>query len=183
MYKLPFIYTVMTFVSLSSACQEKSAPQKEVKKSNFKVLENYTEFASKMENGDTMNIDVNLSICLWDEYDKLCITKSHDSLYIQVKEKRMMDEAPFYFEKVPYKLKNDSMDLQKMFLDFDTTNPERMTGSFFCISNPKEKDTIKLKPINMIDRMLRTERYKSILIKIYPDKYKDVYDVIPTRIY
>ncbi|SFW47563.1 hypothetical protein SAMN02927921_01819 [Sinomicrobium oceani] len=41
-------------------CKQKS----ELKKSDFRVVKDYTDFALKMENDDTLHIKVNLSMCL-----------------------------------------------------------------------------------------------------------------------
>lgn len=106
---------ILVFTSLIFGCEQKT----ETKKYEFKVAQDYSEFKTKMENNDTLNIGVVLSMCMWSEYDHLQITKSNDSIFLQLKEKRVMDDEPVHFNKVIYELKNDSLNLEKMMTDFD----------------------------------------------------------------
>ena len=64
-------------------CEQRIKPEK----SDFKIAKDYTDFANKMENNDTLNIGVNLSMCMWEEFDRIEITKSNDSIYLQLREK------------------------------------------------------------------------------------------------
>ena len=78
----------LIFVVFLIGCKQPSEP----KKSAFKVAQHYKEFTSKMENNDTLNILAILSMCMWEEYDYLQITKTNDSIFIQVLEKYVRDD-------------------------------------------------------------------------------------------
>lgn len=169
---------LLSFVSLILGCEQKIEP----KKSDFKVAQNYTEFATKMENNDTLNIGVVLSMCMWREYDKLQITKSNDSVFIQLKEKQVMEDDPIHFNKVVYKLKNDTLNLEKMMADFDINYQNQTSSPFFVITNPKEKDTILLRTTGLGNRGFNIKRYQRILFELYPkemEKYQKEYFVSP----
>ncbi|MEE9432147.1 MAG: hypothetical protein V3V16_13945 [Melioribacteraceae bacterium] len=166
-----FSILILVFVSLIFGCEQKI----ELKKSKFKVAQDYSEFTTKMENNDTLNIGVVLSMCVWNEYDQLQITKSNDSVFLQLKEKRVMDDEPVHFRKVVYELNNDTLNLEKMMTDFDINYQEQISSLFFIIINPKEKDTILLRTTGLGNRGFNIERYQRIMLGLYPkemEKYK-----------
>ncbi|WP_292944734.1 hypothetical protein [Olleya sp. UBA1516] len=170
---LIFVFTILIF-----GCERKVEP----KKSEFKVAQDYSEFTTKMENNDTLNIGVVLSMCMWSEYDQLQITKANDSVFLQLKEKRVMDDEPVHFKKVFYEMKNDTLNLEKMMTDFDINYQEKISSTFFVIINPKEKDTILLKTNGLGNRGFNIERYQRIMFEMYPkemEKYRIEYIVLP----
>lgn len=156
-------------------CEQRIKPEK----SDFKIAKDYTDFANKMENNDTLNIGVNLSMCMWEEFDRIEITKSNDSIYLQLREKLVREyDTTIYFPKVLYKLKNDTLTLEKMMSDFDINYTERTAGPFFIITNPKENDTIVLRTTGLGDRGMNIERYLSLMSELYPkemEKYRMEY--------
>jgi hypothetical protein len=169
---------ILVFTILIYGCKQKTEP----KKSEFKVAQDYTEFSKKMENNDTLNIGVSLSMCMWSEYDQLQITKSNDSVFLQLKEKRVMDDEPIHFNKVFYKLKNDTLNLEKMMADFDVNYQEKSSSPFFIITNAKEKDTILLRTTSLGNRGYIIERYQRTMVELYPkemEKYQKEYLTLP----
>ena len=161
-----FNILILVFVILIFGCKQKVEP----KKSEFKVAQDYSEFTTKMENNDTLNIGVVLSMCMWREYDQLQITKSNDSVFLQLKEKRVMDDEPIRFNKVIYELENDTLNLEKMMIEFDVNYQEKISSPFFVIINPKEKDTILLRTTGLGNRGFNIERYQKIMTKLYPSE-------------
>ncbi|GER57955.1 hypothetical protein ULMA_00630 [Patiriisocius marinus] len=166
MKKQSFGILTLVFAILIFGCEQKPEP----KKSKFKVAKDYAEFTSKMENNDTLNIGVLLSMCMWSEYDNLQITKSNDSIFLQLKEKRVMDDEPLHFSKVFYDLKNDTLNLEKMIIDFDINYQEQISSPFFIINNPKENDTLLLRTTGLGNRGFNIERYQNIMAKLYPEE-------------
>lgn len=146
--------------------------KKELKRSEFKVAESYTDFANKMENNDTLNIDVLLSICKWQEYHRIEVTKRNDSVYLQVKEKRVMMDEPKCFSKVLYKLKNDTLNLEKMMMGFEINNTNSRNSPFFIVTNPKESDTVLLRTTGLENRTINIEKYRLIMSELYPNEMK-----------
>jgi len=176
-----FNILILIFTILIFGCKQKVEP----KKSEFKVAQDYSEFKTKMENNDTLNIGVDLSMCMWSEYDRLQITKTNDSLFLQLKEKRVMDDEPVHFDKVVYELKNDTLNLEKMMADFDIDYQEEISSPFFIIINPKEKETILLRTTGLGNRGFNIERYQRIMFELYPkemEKYRLEYMVPPPEL-
>ena len=171
---------ILVFTSLIFGCKQKTGP----KKSEFKVAQDYSDFTTKMENNDTLNIGVVLSMCMWSEYDQLQITKSNDSVFIQLKEKRVMHDEPSHFKKVIYELKSDALNLEKMMTDFDINYQEKISSPYFVIINPKEKDTILLRTTGLGNRGFNIKRYQKIMFELYPkemEKYRIEYMVPPSE--
>ena len=178
MKNLKFSILILIFTSLVFSCKQKVEP----KKPEFKVAQDYFEFSKRMQNNDTLNIGVILSMCNWGELDQLQITKSNDSVFLQLKEKQVMDDEPIHFEKVLYKLKSDTLNLEKMMVEFDRNNQNKANLPFFIIINPKEKDTIFLRTTGLGNRGFNIKRYKRIMFELYPEemeKYRIKYWVPP----
>ena len=161
---------ILVFSLLILGCKKKTEP----KKSDFRIALNYSEFNTKVENNDTLNIGVNLSMCMWEEYDRLQITKASDSVFIQLKEKFIvMDDTSFHFNKVFYQLKNDTLNLEKMMTDFDINYQEQTSSPFFVITNPKEKDTILLRTTGLGNLGFNIKRYQRIMTELYPKEFAE----------
>lgn len=160
--KIP-LAAIVLFTSFFS-CEH----SKELKKSEFKVARDYSKFATKMENYDTLNIEVNLSNCMWFELDKLQITKTNDSIFIHLQEKIVMDEEPIHLKKVYYEIKNDTLSFEKMMTDLSMSTSEKKGSAFFTITNPKEKDTIVLSTSGLEEILFNIERYRKIMFELYP---------------
>jgi len=172
----------LVFGILISGCAEKIEEKEKLKLSEFKVAKDYSQFADKMENGDTLNIGVQLSMCMWEEYDQLQVSKSNDSIYLELIEKRVMDDEPMHFSKVYYQLQNDSLNLEKMMMDFDINHQEKISSPFFIMSSPKEKDKTILRTTGLGNRGFNIERYQRIMFELYPkemEKYRNEYMVPP----
>ncbi|MCX2681847.1 hypothetical protein OOZ15_17970 [Galbibacter sp. EGI 63066] len=154
------------FLSLAIVlgCEQRIMPEK----SGFRIAKDYTDFAHEMENNDTLNIGVNLSMCMWEEFDRIEITKMNDSVYLQIKEKLVMNDAPTRFPKVLYELKNDTLNLERMMSDFDINYTEKISSPFFIITNPKEKDTILLRSIGLGTLGVKIDRYLRLMSELYP---------------
>ncbi|HBO29405.1 MAG TPA: hypothetical protein DIV44_02255 [Leeuwenhoekiella sp.] len=173
-----FNILILIFATLIFGCEKKVEP----KKSEFKVAQDYSEFTTQMENNDTLNIGVVLSMCMWSEYDQLQLTKTNDSVFLQLREKRVMEDEPVHFNKVLYELKNDTLNLEKMMTDFDINYQEEISSPFFIIINPKEKDTILLRTTGLGNRGFNIERYQRIMTELYPKemaKYREEYFTPP----
>ncbi|WP_159038599.1 hypothetical protein [Brumimicrobium mesophilum] len=164
---------ILILTSLFLGCEQGGQPTiPQAKKSEFRVSQHYSEFTSKMENYDTLNIEVNLSICQWSEYDQLQITKFNDSVFIQLKEKSVMYDEPLHFTKVFYKMKSDTLNLEKMMTDFEDSI--QSSSPFFVLTNPKERDTINLNTTGLGNREFMAERYRRIMLEFYPEEMNEL---------
>lgn len=177
--KFKILFLILAIVI---GCEQRNEP----KKSDFIITKDYTDFTHKMENNDTLNIGVNLSMCLWEEFDRIEITKSNDSIHLQLKEKFVMEyDTTIHFPKVLYKLKNDTLNLEKMMSDFEIKYKDKTASPFFIITNPQENDTIVLRTTGLGDRGMNIERYLSLMSELYPkemEKYRMEYLTPPSEL-
>ena len=68
-------------ILLIISCQENNPKSG---KSDFDLLNDYAKLTSKMTNLDTVKISTDLSICGWDRQETIQMTKSNDSLQVQL---------------------------------------------------------------------------------------------------
>ena len=150
--------------------------------SKFKVSQDYSDFSNRMENGDTLSIIANLSVCMWEEYDIIEFTKTKGKTYIQIKEKVVMNEDTFNFPKKLYKIQNDKIGLKELIKDFDIHNTNEINSPFYIISNYKENDTILLRTSGLTDRINKIEKYQNFISDLYPreiQEYQKKYQTPP----
>ena len=85
-----------------------------------------------------------------------------------------MNDEPLHFPKVYYKLKTDTLNLEKMMTDFGVNNSDQNGSPFFELTNPKESDTISLKTKGLRNREFNTERYRRIMFELYPEEINEL---------
>lgn len=162
--------------ALVFACGRKTESKNiELARSDFKITQDYNDFASKMQNNDTLQLGVNLSMCGWEEYDEVEFTKREDRVYLQIKKKRIASDTTMYFPKVLYELKNDTLSIEKMMDGFDINYTEKVSSPFFVIRNPKEKDTILLRTTGLSNRGRNIQKYHSLMLELYPKEMDSFY--------
>jgi len=166
--KKEFLILVLSF-GFILGCGQKT----ELKKSDFKVLDNYADFSSKMENNDTLTIGVNLSMCAWEEFDLIEVTKTDNKVYLQMKEKRVMRDEPVKFPKIQYNPQNDSLSLESMMSTFDIKYQEEINSPFFIITNPKEENIVLLRKSGLSNRGINIEKYNKIMLDLYPKEMEE----------
>ena len=171
---------LILFIGCDRSIDKNGANRKN--KSDFKLASNFYEFSDKMENGDTLKIIVNLSVCMWNEYDLIELTKTNESIYLELKEKVVMDQDTFRYPKKLYKFQENNTNLEKMIFEFDIDNREEINSPFYIISNPAENDTIFLRTEGLSDRIDKIEKYQRFIETFYPNemqKYKELYQTPP----
>jgi hypothetical protein len=87
-----------------------------------------------------------------------------------------------HFSKVYYQLKNDSLNLEQMMMDFDINHQEKISSPFFIITSPKGTDKVILRTTGLGNRGFNIERYQRIMFELYPkemEKYRIEYMAPP----
>ena len=83
-----FYISLLLLVGIS--CADKSNKDVAILKSDFKLEADYTELTHKITELDTIKIWADLSSCMWMTTEKITLTKSNDSLNIELKVVQMM---------------------------------------------------------------------------------------------
>ena len=146
----------------------------EKKLSDFRVANDYKEFSVKMEDGDTIFIDANLSLHGYQEYDRLRIVNHNNQIRMQVIELRMYDGGPetIEFPEVTYVSYKDTMSLENIFTAIEPEYCSDITRPFFTITNPREKDTVRLTTKSATQKQMLRDRFFS-LYNTYYSKQRD----------
>lgn len=157
---------ILSSVFVIVGCGAGPAPNR----SKFRIAQDYFAFASKMENGDTMNVRTDLSFCLSSGYDRIQVTRSNDSLFFQLVERRIENTPPIHMGKVHYKFQNDTLAMEKLMSDLDIPEQDKGATPLLVITNPQEQDTVKLSITGFTNIALHLERYESMLFEMYPQE-------------
>ncbi|WP_435623577.1 hypothetical protein [Flagellimonas sp.] len=121
-----------------------------LQKSDFNLKTDFTELTDKITELDTIKIWADLSSCMWMTTEKITLTKSNDSLYIELKVVQMMDP------EVTEVIKIHEKDTTWSFNKFLTNNKER-------ILKTEERDEVNL-----------TIKHNSDSIKFYTGNLGDL---------
>ena len=113
------------------ACVDKNNEDKHLQKSNFNLKTDFTELTAKITELDTIKIWADLSSCMWMTKEKITLTKSNDSLNIELKVVQMMD--PEVTEIIKIHEKDTTWD----FNQFLQNNKDRITKT-------EERDGVNL---------------------------------------
>ncbi|MEQ9117468.1 hypothetical protein [Fulvivirga sp.] len=139
----------------------------------FDLREDFSEFTSKLNEGDTMIVGVHLTLCAWLEADRIEITKSNDSLFMQVTDKWVGMTDTFNFKKLPYPKTTDEFHLERMLQEMkDKTGPE-FGRPFFTITSTSSADTIQLCTNGRGNRDELIGRYITFMGRVYHNKGLD----------
>lgn len=157
---------ILSSVFLLVGCGAGPAPNR----SKFRIVHDHFAFASMMENGDTMNVRTDLSFCMSSGYDRIQITRSNDSLFFQLVERRIENTPPIHMSKVHYKFQNDTLAMEKLMSDLEVAEQGKGDTPFFVITSPKEQDTIKLSINGFTNTARLLERYENMLSEMYPQE-------------
>lgn len=124
MYLNEHLKTIQLFILLifliGISCVDKTNKDVALQKSNFNLKTDFTELTVKITELDTIKIWADLSSCMWMTTEKITLTKSNDSLNIELKVVQMMDPEVTEIIKIHEK------DTTWGFNKFLTNNKERI---------------------------------------------------------
>ena len=144
----------------SSPASAKKTTKRPGRKKPKRRMSMMSQLEAQMEEEDTILIDVNLSLHGYEEYNRLRVTNHNDQIRLQVIELRMYDKKPesIRFPEIIYNSHPDSLSLESIFNSFDSEYKSELSRPFFTITNPKEKDTVRLTARSAIDKQTLRDR-------------------------
>ncbi|MDT0644976.1 hypothetical protein RM553_19240, partial [Zunongwangia sp. F363] len=175
MRKLPCLIVLM-LVFLSCKEEVNSDKNVEINQSDFKLKNDFAQLSSKLTNFDTVNISVDLSICTWERIEKIQLTKSNDSLKINL----IVEDSDFEVQHQFFKIEeNDSVWKIGNFLK----NNENRLKTNDSDSSPRmvvfnKTDTLKYYTDGLVDSNNFIAEYYRMMHKIDPTN--ELYDLITT---
>ena len=153
--------------------------QTEQKTSDFDLNTDLTDFKKKMTELDTLKIFFDHSVCTYEGYERIEITKQSDSIKIRTEFK----ELTFSENKKPewnlvYEKKISEKDTVWQFEKFIERNAQRKTSDdktrgILIIQN--KEDTIQFFTNGLVDLNRFLEDYYLTMRKIYPENKNGIY--------
>uniref|UniRef100_UPI00054D2DA9 hypothetical protein n=1 Tax=Altibacter lentus TaxID=1223410 RepID=UPI00054D2DA9 len=153
--------------------------QTEQKTSDFDLKKDLTDFKKKMTELDTLKIFFDHSVCTYEGYERIEITKHSDSIKVRTEFK----ELTFNDNKNPdwnlvYEKKISEKDTVWEFEKFIERNAQRKTSDdktrgILIVQN--KKDTIQFFTNGLVDLNRFLEDYYLTMRKIYPENKNGIY--------
>ena len=110
---------IIGFCLILSSCSKKDK-QLQLR---FDLNNDYTAFTETMQEKDTLSLFFNKSICEFKGYDIIEITKLHDSIFLEIKERSIMDEKQEQvFSKIQYNPTKEQPKLEELFCSLYSQN-------------------------------------------------------------
>ena len=166
---------LLIFVS----CQEKSKAEKEKLASEFNLIADLSNFRQKMTELDTLTILFNHSVCTYEGYERIEITKHADSISIVSNFKELtFDENPkwdrIYTKKISEK---DTVWKFEQFLKRNEKRKNSDQNKRRVLMLTDRKDTIGYSTDGLGDLNRFLADYYDTMRRIYPENKNGIYGV------
>ena len=166
---------LLIFVS----CQDKQKAEKEKPTSEFDLTVDLTNFRKKMTELDTLTISFDHSVCTYQGYERIEITKQSDSINIVSNFKELtFEENPKWKKIYDKKLsENDTIWKFEQFLKRNEKrkNTDRNERGILMLTD--KKDTVKYSTDGLVDLNRFLADYYETMKKIYPENKNGIYGV------
>jgi len=170
---------ILILTLILASCKKEIKSKAEFPKSDFNLKTDLTDFKKKMTDLDTIKVFFNHSVCTYEGYEKIEITKQSDSIKVRTEFK----ELTFSENKNPewnlvYEKKISETDTIWQFGKFIERNANRKTSDneirgILLIEN--KKDTIQFYTDGLVDLNHFLEDYYLTMRKLYPENKNGIY--------
>jgi PBP1b-binding outer membrane lipoprotein LpoB len=168
---------ILTFILVS--CKKETESKTKFPKSDFNLKTDLTDFKKKMTELDTIKVFFDHSVCTYEGYERIEITKKSDSIKVRTEFKELTfneNQNPnwnFVYEK-----KISETDTVWQFDKFIERNSNRKTSDekkrgILIVEN--KKDTIQFFTNGLVDLNHFLEDYYLTMRKIYPENKNGIY--------
>ncbi|MDG2194250.1 MAG: hypothetical protein P8K77_05255 [Polaribacter sp.] len=161
------------------SCQEKQKAEKEKPASEFDLIADLTNFRQNMTESDTLTISFDHSVCTYQGYERIEITKQSDSISIVSNFKELtFQENPkwkrIYDKKIS---ENDTIWKFEQFLKRNEKrkNTDQNKRGILMLTN--KKDTIRYSTDGLVDLNRFLADYYETMRKIHPENKNGIYGV------
>jgi hypothetical protein len=147
-----------------------SCKQHENEFSTFNLIEDCLNFSTKMNEGDTLFMYADLSLCMSSWIESSYLYKKGGKIYLAGKIIAHSHlKKPLELSEIEYTLQqNDSLCFEKLFQSLDTENLQKNTTPIITISY--KQDTMKLYGTDLTNHSERIYFYGKIKQKLYPNE-------------
>lgn len=141
--------------------------------SNFDLNKDMYQFSERMENGDTIEVNINYSACMYSAYEVFTFTKQNDTTFLQThSEINSFENRKQNLPKKNYKPRiSGGLSFENYFEYLNKENrPKTDVNSPLVIAYYKNKAQTKAFYDNGLeDKLKKLDRFAVIRNKIYPD--------------
>ena len=161
------------------SCQEKQKAEKEKPVSEFDLIADLGNFQQKMTELDTLTIAFDHSVCTYQGYERIQITKQSDSINIVSSFKELTFEENPNWEKIYDKKisENDTIWKFEQFLKRNEKRKNTDQNKRGILLLTDKKDTIRYSTDGLIDLNKFLADYYETMKNIYPENKKGIYGV------
>ena len=158
--------------ALILGCSEKNAKKINESISSFDLKKDIYNFSEKMENGDTLILNAELSVCTSESHDSNLIFKLNDSVFIQsLIEEMSPRKLTITLKKTQYKfLNNDTLNFENLFTSLKDNRTQPKYHKHYTFEIIHKMDTVKFYSENLIKILKHLEYYYRIKERIYPNE-------------
>ncbi len=172
MYKLIIVFLFSLFFTTTSCKNKNTIEEKSISTSNFSLKEDITHFSETMKDEDTIFVCADLSVCMLRLKYYNCITKNHDTVFIETKSietSESMNETIDYGKVIYTKDLEDSLNFEDMFLYMQQYADNKDNTCFSTLQITYKTDTLHYKLNGILKILDFTEYYMAIVYKYYPN--------------
>ncbi len=172
---------IIIILSFFASCKNQSQNRKVKMKSDFNLEQNYADFQVKMSESDTLRVWINHSICTYQGYEKLEITKKNKI----IKVKSEYNESTFeekqkwkvvYVKTIP---ENDTVWDFGKFLKRNSKRLKSKTKKYGTLQIKHKNKKIHFFTNSLSDLNVFRSEYFKTMIKIYPENKGKIYGSNP----
>ena len=161
------------------SCQEKQKSEKEKPVSEFDLIADLSNFQQNMTELDTLTISFDHSVCTYQGYERIEITKQSDSISIVSSFKELTFQENPKWERI-YDKKISEKDTIWKFEQFLKRNEKRKNtdqNKRGILILTDKKDTIRYSTDGLVDLNRFLADYYETMRKIYPENKNGIYGV------
>tara|TARA_B100000949_G_C13933362_1_gene305795 strand:- start:27 stop:530 length:504 start_codon:yes stop_codon:yes gene_type:complete len=161
------------------SCQEKQKTEKEKPTSEFDLIKDLTNFQQKMTELDTLTISFDHSVCTYQGYERIEITKQSDSISIISDFKELTFQKNPKWERIYDKKisENDTIWKFEQFLKRNEKRKDTDQNKRGILMLTDNKDTIRYSTDGLVDLNRFLADYYETMRKIYPENKNGIYGV------
>ena len=161
------------------SCQEKQKAEKEKPTSEFDLISDLTNFQKNMTELDILTISFDHSVCTYEGYERIEITKQSDSISIVSNFKELTFQENPKWERIYDKKisENDTIWKFEQFLKRNEKRKNTDQNKRGILILTDKKDTIQYSTDGLVDLNIFLADYYETMRKIYPENKNGIYGI------
>ncbi len=168
---------ILVLTLILTSCKKEIETKAKVSVSDFSLKTDLTDFKKKMTDMDTIIVLFDHSVCTYEGYERMKITKSSDSIKVLSEFKELtFDSNPKWNIAFEKKLSiNDTIWKFEKFMERNANRRDSENKKYGTLIVKNKVDTIKFFTDGLVDLNHFLEDYYLTMRKIYPENKNGIY--------